>query len=54
MTLRLVDPSFYHLDTAVAVLDATPGQEHIAYLPSAFDAASLARAAASAIPMRSS
>ncbi len=42
VTLRLVDPSYYHLDTAVAVLDATPGQEHIAYLPTAFDAASLA------------
>ena len=42
LTLRLIDPSFYHLDTAIAVLDATPGQEHIAYLPSAFDAASVA------------
>ena len=42
VTLRLVDPNFYHLDTAVAVLDATPGQEHIAYLPGAFDAESLA------------
>ncbi len=42
VTLRLVNPSFYHLDTAVAVLDATPGQEHIAYLPSAFDEASVA------------
>jgi N-dimethylarginine dimethylaminohydrolase len=42
VTLRLIDPSFYHLDTAVAVLDATPGHEHIAYLPTAFDAASLA------------
>ena len=42
VTLQLVDPNFYHLDTAVAVLDATPGQEHIAYLPGAFDAASLA------------
>jgi N-dimethylarginine dimethylaminohydrolase len=42
VTLRLVDPSFYHLDTAVAVLDPTPGREHIAYLPSAFDAASVA------------
>ncbi len=42
VTLRLIDPSFYHLDTAIAVLDATPGQEHIAYLPSAFDGASLA------------
>jgi N-dimethylarginine dimethylaminohydrolase len=42
VTLRLVDPSFYHLDTALAVLDPTPGQEHIAYLPSAFDEASVA------------
>jgi len=42
LTLRLVNPSFYHLDTAIAVLDPTPGQEHIAYLPSAFDEASLA------------
>jgi N-dimethylarginine dimethylaminohydrolase len=37
VTLRLVDPSFYHLDTAIAVLDDT----NIAYLPRAFDAASL-------------
>ena len=42
VTLRLVDPNFYHLDTAIAVLDPTPGQEHIAYLPSAFDEASVA------------
>ena len=42
VTLRLVDPSFYHLDTAIAVLDSTLGQEHIAYLPTAFDADSLA------------
>ncbi|MET0724988.1 MAG: dimethylargininase [Leifsonia sp.] len=41
VSLRLVNPSFYHLDTALAVLDSTPGQEHIAYLPSAFDARSL-------------
>ncbi|MGR0320563.1 dimethylargininase [Agromyces sp. ZXT2-3] len=41
VTLTLVDPSFYHLDTAIAVLDSRPGQEHIAYLPSAFDATSL-------------
>ncbi len=40
VSLRLVRPDFYHLDTALAVLDATPGQEHIAYLPSAFDDAS--------------
>ena len=38
ITLTLVNPSFYHLDTAVAVLDDT----NIAYLPSAFDEASLA------------
>jgi N-dimethylarginine dimethylaminohydrolase len=37
VTLRLVNPSFYHLDTAIAVLDDT----NIAYLPSAFDADSL-------------
>ncbi len=42
ITLTLINPSFYHLDTALAVLDSTPGQEHIAYLPSAFDDASLA------------
>src|SRR4029453_18320519 len=42
VTLRLINPSFYHLDTAIAVLDPTPGQEHIAYLPAAFDGASLA------------
>ncbi len=33
ISLGLVDPSFYHLDTAVAVLDDT----NIAYLPKAFD-----------------
>jgi N-dimethylarginine dimethylaminohydrolase len=37
VTLNLINPSFYHLDTAVAVLDDT----NIAYLPSAFDEASL-------------
>jgi len=40
--LTLVREDFYHLDTAVAVLDARPGHEQVAYLPSAFDAASLA------------
>ncbi|MFV0633767.1 dimethylargininase [Demequina sp.] len=39
--LTLVRDDFYHLDTALAVLDARPGHEQIAYLPSAFDAASL-------------
>jgi N-dimethylarginine dimethylaminohydrolase len=38
VSLRLVDPAFYHLDTAVAVLDDT----NIAYLPKAFDDASRA------------
>lgn len=33
VSLRLVDPAFYHLDTAMAILDETS----IAYLPSAFD-----------------
>jgi N-dimethylarginine dimethylaminohydrolase len=37
VSLQLVNPSFYHLDTAVAVLDET----NIAYLPSAFDEPSL-------------
>jgi N-dimethylarginine dimethylaminohydrolase len=38
LTLKLVNPSFYHLDTAIAVLDDT----NIAYLESAFDETSLA------------
>jgi N-dimethylarginine dimethylaminohydrolase len=45
VTLNLVNPSFYHLDTAVAVLDPSheSGQAaNIAYLPSAFDEPSLA------------
>jgi len=37
VTLTLVNPSFYHLDTAIAVLDDT----NIAYLESAFDEQSL-------------
>ncbi|HEY4153002.1 MAG TPA: N-dimethylarginine dimethylaminohydrolase [Pseudolysinimonas sp.] len=42
VTLTLIDPSFYHLDTALAVLDSDGGPGSIAYLPKAFDAASLA------------
>jgi N-dimethylarginine dimethylaminohydrolase len=44
VTLELVNPSFYHLDTAVAVLDPQPGFENpnIAYLPSAFNERGLA------------
>jgi N-dimethylarginine dimethylaminohydrolase len=38
ITLNLINPSFYHLDTAIAKLDET----NIAYLPSAFDEPSLA------------
>ena len=44
VSLELVNPSFYHLDTAVAVLDPQPGFENpnIAYLPSAFNETGLA------------
>jgi N-dimethylarginine dimethylaminohydrolase len=42
VTLKLVDPSFYHLDTAFAVLDSDGGPDSVAYLPKAFDAPSLA------------
>lgn len=38
VSLRLVDPSFYHLDTAIAILD----DANVAYLPKAFDDASRA------------
>jgi N-dimethylarginine dimethylaminohydrolase len=42
VTLTLVDPRFYHLDTAVSVLDPVQGpggvaHANIAYLPGAFD-----------------
>ncbi|NQX26458.1 N-dimethylarginine dimethylaminohydrolase [Microbacteriaceae bacterium VKM Ac-2854] len=39
VTLNLVNPAFYHLDTAIAILD----DENIAYLPSAFDEAGNAK-----------
>ncbi|MFB4350672.1 dimethylargininase [Microbacterium sp. CR_7] len=49
VSLNLVDPRFYHLDTAIAVLDPVQGVENggperanIAYLPGAFDDASRA------------
>ncbi|MFF2631672.1 dimethylargininase [Microbacterium sp. NPDC058021] len=47
VSLRLVDPRFYHLDTAIAVLDPVEGpggveRATIAYLPTAFDEASRA------------
>lgn len=38
VSLELVDPRFYHLDVALAVLDAD--RDHIAYYPPAFSAAS--------------
>jgi N-dimethylarginine dimethylaminohydrolase len=38
VSLRLVDPRFYHLDTALAVLDDTRGR--LAYFPGAFSAVS--------------
>jgi N-dimethylarginine dimethylaminohydrolase len=41
ITLNLINPSFYHLDTAVAVLDPGTVDGNIAYLPSAFDEPSL-------------
>jgi len=41
VTLKLVDPSFYHLDTAFAVLDSSGGPGSVAFLPKAFDARSL-------------
>ncbi|WP_051208391.1 dimethylargininase [Propionicicella superfundia] len=40
VSLRLVDPRFYHLDTAFAVLDSAGGPRSVAYLPQAFDRAS--------------
>lgn len=44
ITLNLINPNFYHLDTAIAVLDPSTGSGtgDIAYLPSAFDEPSLA------------
>jgi N-dimethylarginine dimethylaminohydrolase len=38
VSLTLVDPRYYHLDTALFVLDDTHGREHIAYFPDAFAA----------------
>ena len=40
LTLTLVDPRLYHLDTALAVLDDDPAQPLIAYYPPAFSPAS--------------
>jgi ornithine--oxo-acid transaminase len=40
MTLELVDPRFYHLDTALAVLDPSGQGPAMAYYPGAFSPAS--------------
>lgn len=40
LTLELVDPRMYHLDTALTALNGTPDQPLIAYYPPAFSAAS--------------
>ncbi len=40
LTLELVDPRFYHLDTALAVLDTAGGAPTVAYYPDAFSPAS--------------
>ncbi len=36
-SLRLVDPRFYHLDTALTVLDDDPEHPDVAWFPGAFD-----------------
>jgi N-dimethylarginine dimethylaminohydrolase len=36
VSLRLVDERYYHLDTALGVLDDRPGQGNVAYYPAAF------------------
>ena len=40
ISLRLVDPRFYHLDTALSVLSSAPDDPQIAYYPPAFSAGS--------------
>jgi N-dimethylarginine dimethylaminohydrolase len=41
VSLRLVDPRYYHLDTALFVLDDSPSAASVAYYPGAFSAGSL-------------
>ncbi|MBV8933730.1 MAG: amidinotransferase [Kutzneria sp.] len=36
VSLRLVDPRYYHLDTALFVLDDQAGRPHVCYYPPAF------------------
>ena len=40
VSLELVDPHYYHLDTALTVLDPGPAHPMVAYHPAAFSAAS--------------
>ncbi|HEY4021037.1 MAG TPA: amidinotransferase [Pseudonocardiaceae bacterium] len=40
VSLRLVDPAYYHLDTALFVLDDSPAHPKIAYYPEAFSVGS--------------
>lgn len=40
VSLELVDPHFYHLDTALAILSSDPQDTQIAYYPPAFSAGS--------------
>ena len=42
ISLELVDPHFYHLDTALTVLQNDPADPQIAYYPAAFSAGSRA------------
>ena len=42
ISLELVDPRFYHLDTALAVLSSDPASPQVAYFPPAFSPASRA------------
>ncbi len=42
VSLQLVDPRYYHLDTALAVLSSDPKDPQIAYFPPAFSAGSRA------------
>jgi N-dimethylarginine dimethylaminohydrolase len=40
VSLRLVDPRYYHLDTALMVLDDSPSTPAVAYYPAAFSTGS--------------
>ncbi|MBN9325774.1 MAG: N-dimethylarginine dimethylaminohydrolase [Cellulomonas sp. 73-145] len=42
ISLELVDPHYYHLDTALAVISSDPADPQVAYYPAAFSAGSRA------------